>query len=72
MTEIKLLNKHLVNGFLTVTEPLARLLVSLEVHPHVVTFAGLVFSLLALLAQLLLKLLIVDWHAHPACRTFVL
>jgi len=49
MTEIKLLNKHLVNGFLTVTEPLARLLVSLDVHPHVVTFAGLVFSLLAAL-----------------------
>jgi len=47
MAEIKLLNKHLVNGFLTVTEPLARLLVSLDIHPHVVTFAGLVFSLLS-------------------------
>jgi CDP-diacylglycerol--glycerol-3-phosphate 3-phosphatidyltransferase len=47
MTEIKLLNKHLVNGFLTVIEPLSKLLVSLEVHPHIVTFAGLLFGLLS-------------------------
>src|SRR3990170_7313647 len=49
MMEIKLLNKHLINGFLTVIEPLARLLVGLDVHPHMVTFAGLLFSLLAAL-----------------------
>ncbi len=50
MAEIKLLNKHLVNGFLTVIEPVARLLINLKVHPHVVTFAGLVFSILAALS----------------------
>jgi CDP-diacylglycerol--glycerol-3-phosphate 3-phosphatidyltransferase len=47
MTEIKLLNKYLVNGFLTVIEPLSKLLVSLDVHPHVVTFAGLLFGILS-------------------------
>jgi CDP-diacylglycerol--glycerol-3-phosphate 3-phosphatidyltransferase len=47
MTEIKLLNRYLVNGFLTVIEPIAKLLISLRVHPHVVTFAGLGFSVFA-------------------------
>jgi len=46
-TELKLLNKHCVNGFLTVIEPIAKLLINLKVHPHVITFAGLFISLLA-------------------------
>src|SRR3989337_4539464 len=49
MMEIKLLNNHLITVFWTVIEPLARLLVGLDVHPHMVTFAGLLFSLLAAL-----------------------
>jgi len=47
MAEIKLLNKYLVSGFLMVIEPLAKVLINLKVHPHVVTFAGLGFSVLA-------------------------
>lgn len=50
MVEIKLLNKYLVDGFLTVIEPVAKLLVNLKIHPHVVTFAGLGFSILAALS----------------------
>ena len=47
MQESKLLNKHVVNGFLIVIEPIARLLINLKVHPHVITFAGLLLSILA-------------------------
>jgi CDP-diacylglycerol--glycerol-3-phosphate 3-phosphatidyltransferase len=47
MQESKLLNKHVVNGFLAVIEPIARLLINLKVHPHVITFAGLFLSILA-------------------------
>ena len=47
MPEVKLLNKRWAEGFLTVIEPLARVLIDLRVHPHVLTFSGLVFSLLA-------------------------
>jgi CDP-diacylglycerol--glycerol-3-phosphate 3-phosphatidyltransferase len=37
-----------VEGFLAVIEPLAKILIDLRIHPHVLTFSGLVFSLLAL------------------------
>jgi CDP-diacylglycerol--glycerol-3-phosphate 3-phosphatidyltransferase len=47
MQDSKLLNKHVVNGFLMVIEPIARLLINLKVHPHVITFAGLFLSILA-------------------------
>jgi len=47
MAELKLLNKYCVNGFMTVIEPIARLLINLRVHPHVITFAGLFLSILA-------------------------
>jgi CDP-diacylglycerol--glycerol-3-phosphate 3-phosphatidyltransferase len=47
MAELKLLNKHWVAGFDIVIRPIARLLISLKVHPHVVTFSGLVLSVLA-------------------------
>lgn len=47
MAELKLLNKHWVTGFEVVIRPIAKLLVSLKVHPHVITFSGLVLSLLA-------------------------
>ncbi|KPL00511.1 MAG: hypothetical protein AMJ91_04455 [candidate division Zixibacteria bacterium SM23_73_3] len=47
MAELKLLNKHWVRGFDTVIEPIAKLLIGLRVHPHVVTFSGLMLSLLA-------------------------
>lgn len=47
MPDLKLLNKRWVDGFLTVIEPLAKVLINLRVHPHYLTFSGLVFSLLA-------------------------
>jgi CDP-diacylglycerol--glycerol-3-phosphate 3-phosphatidyltransferase len=47
LAELKLLNKHWVNGFLTVIEPIAKLLINLKVHPHVITFSGLFLSVLA-------------------------
>jgi CDP-diacylglycerol--glycerol-3-phosphate 3-phosphatidyltransferase len=45
--ELKLLNKHWVNGFFTVIEPIAKLLINLRVHPHIITIAGLLISILA-------------------------
>lgn len=47
MAKVKLLNKRWVDGFLTVIEPLAKVLIYSGVHPHILTFSGLVFSLLA-------------------------
>lgn len=47
MAELKLLNKHWVSGFETVIEPIAKFLINLRVHPLVVTFSGLVISILA-------------------------
>jgi CDP-diacylglycerol--glycerol-3-phosphate 3-phosphatidyltransferase len=47
MIEIKLISKRWADGFLTVIEPLAQILINLRVHPHVLTFSGLVFSFLA-------------------------
>ena len=47
MTDLKLLNKHWVAGFDVVIRPIAKLLISLKVHPHVITFSGLALSVLA-------------------------
>jgi len=47
MAELKLLNKHWVTGFETVIEPIAKLLINLRVHPHLITFSGLLLSILA-------------------------
>jgi CDP-diacylglycerol--glycerol-3-phosphate 3-phosphatidyltransferase len=47
MAELKLLNKHWVTGFETVIEPIARLLINLRIHPHIITFSGLAISILA-------------------------
>ena len=47
MAQLKLLNKHWVAGFDIVIRPIAKLLISLKVHPHVVTFSGLALSVLA-------------------------
>ena len=47
MAELKLLNKHWITGFETVIEPVAKFLVNLRIHPHVITFSGLLFSIIA-------------------------
>ena len=46
MGEFKLLNQKLINGFLSLIEPLEKVLVSWKVHPHVITGAGLLISIL--------------------------
>jgi CDP-diacylglycerol--glycerol-3-phosphate 3-phosphatidyltransferase len=48
MAELRLLNKHWVAGFEMVIDPIAKFLVNLKVHPHLITFCGLVFSIFAL------------------------
>jgi CDP-diacylglycerol--glycerol-3-phosphate 3-phosphatidyltransferase len=47
MAELKLLNKHWIAGFETAIKPIDRVLVSLRVHPHIITVAGLAISALA-------------------------
>lgn len=47
MAELKLLNKHWITGFETVIEPVAKFLINLRIHPHVITFSGLLFSFIA-------------------------
>ena len=47
MAEFKLLNQKVVNGFLSLMEPLEAFLVSARVHPHVITAAGFVISIIA-------------------------
>ncbi len=46
MAELKLLNRHWVQGFETIIEPIAKFLINLRVHPHVITFSGLGLSIL--------------------------
>ena len=45
MGEFKLLNQKLINGFLSLIEPLEKVLVSWKIHPHVLTGAGLLISI---------------------------
>ncbi len=47
MAELKLINKHWITGYDMVIEPIAKLLINLRVHPHVITFTGLLLSILA-------------------------
>ena len=47
MAELRLIPKHWVAGFDAVIEPIARFLINLRVHPHVITFSGLAISILA-------------------------
>ncbi|OGC77149.1 MAG: hypothetical protein A2Z27_00460 [candidate division Zixibacteria bacterium RBG_16_50_21] len=47
MGEFKLLNQKIVNGFLGLIEPVEKFLVAQKVHPHLITAAGLIFSIVA-------------------------
>jgi CDP-diacylglycerol---glycerol-3-phosphate 3-phosphatidyltransferase len=47
MAELKLINKHWITGYDMVIDPFARFLINLRVHPNVITFAGLLLSILA-------------------------
>ncbi len=45
MSEMRILSKYFIDGFYSVVNPIGRFLESANVHPHVVTFAGLLFSI---------------------------
>jgi CDP-diacylglycerol--glycerol-3-phosphate 3-phosphatidyltransferase len=47
MAKVRILNKYFVNGFLAIVNPIGRLLEATKIHPHVVTVAGLLFSVLS-------------------------
>ena len=47
MKQIKLISQKITGGFLRAIEPVAKLLVRLGIHPHIVTVAGLLVSLFA-------------------------
>jgi len=44
---VRILNKFFIDGFMTIVSPIGNLLESTHVHPHAVTIAGLVFSIIA-------------------------
>jgi CDP-diacylglycerol--glycerol-3-phosphate 3-phosphatidyltransferase len=47
MENVRIINKHFVNGFYFVVNPIGDFLEATRVHPHVVTVAGLVFSVVS-------------------------
>ena len=47
MAKVRILNKFFVNGFLAIVNPIGRLLEAMHIHPHFVTVAGLLFSVLS-------------------------
>lgn len=44
---MRILNKHFINGFYAVINPIGEILESAEIHPHVVTGAGLILSVVS-------------------------
>jgi CDP-diacylglycerol--glycerol-3-phosphate 3-phosphatidyltransferase len=44
MSGVRILNKHFVNGFFFIVDPIGDMLEAIHVHPHVVTVTGLLFS----------------------------
>jgi CDP-diacylglycerol--glycerol-3-phosphate 3-phosphatidyltransferase len=47
MEQVRILNKHLVNGFNTIVNPAGDLLEAIHVHPHTVTTTGFLFSIVS-------------------------
>jgi CDP-diacylglycerol--glycerol-3-phosphate 3-phosphatidyltransferase len=47
MEKVRILNKFFIDGFTAIVSPIGNLLESGHVHPHAVTIAGLVFSVIA-------------------------
>ncbi len=46
MAEMRILSKHLINGFYTVFNPVGDLLENANIHPHVVTASGFLLSVI--------------------------
>ena len=47
MGEMRILSKHLINGFYAVVNPVGDFLESANIHPHVVTASGFVLTVIA-------------------------
>jgi CDP-diacylglycerol--glycerol-3-phosphate 3-phosphatidyltransferase len=47
MSEVRILNKFFVNGFYSIVNPLGEILENTKIHPHAVTIAGFLFSILS-------------------------
>jgi len=47
MERVRILNKYFLDGFTTIVNPIGNLLESVHVHPHVVTVAGLLLSVIS-------------------------
>lgn len=44
---MRILNKHFINGFFAIINPIGEILESAEIHPHVITAAGLFLSVIS-------------------------
>ncbi len=44
---VKLINQKVIDGFMTVVDPIARVLASLNIHPNAVTVFGLILSVVS-------------------------
>ena len=42
---MRILNRHFINGFYAVVNPIGEFLEAAEVHPHIITSVGLIFSI---------------------------
>lgn len=47
MAEMRILSKHFINGFYAVINPVGDFLENANIHPHVVTASGFLFSILS-------------------------
>jgi CDP-diacylglycerol--glycerol-3-phosphate 3-phosphatidyltransferase len=47
MEKVRILNKFFIEGFYSIVNPIGNLLESIRIHPHVVTVAGLIFSIIS-------------------------
>jgi CDP-diacylglycerol--glycerol-3-phosphate 3-phosphatidyltransferase len=47
MEKVRILSKFLIDGFMAIVAPIGNVLESIRVHPHVVTVAGLFFSVVS-------------------------
>jgi len=45
--DMRILNRHLIDGFYAVVNPIGDILEAAEIHPHIVTGAGLILSIVS-------------------------
>jgi len=44
---VRILNKYFIDGFMAVVNPIGKFLESIHIHPHAITIAGLIFSVIS-------------------------